>query len=450
MGYACSDSETQADAYGGWEYINAASWKQDGVRDSCDCLNHSTENSSTRASTIEFAFSLTSLLLEILFALCFLIYSIGGLFGIMSMKDLPVLSGIDDGIEITFELTDELSTPTSSSSSKKRPSSQSISALSLLSLPPDPNCHLDHLSPIGCTVQTSTYRGTYMGNLVSVKLWRGPCGSSESDKRERRRFRKHLEQPLLTWLSLSSLKHPNITPLYGLVFAFGKLPAIVTPYYANGDINCYVKESLRNPDREVDVKKLFEMVAAALAYMHSLNPPVSHGDVRGSNIQITSSGTPVLTEIGTSHLPFPPDWTIGSDDGTRWMAPELMSPDSDIDMYYVQEKEDDEDLLRLRTTPMCDVYSFGMTMFEVCTGRIPFSHRKFYGGVVYDVVSGKRPPRPSPSDAYASLLLTDKIWEIIQTCWEQKPKHRPTMSSVRTWLRSVPSRSSQTRRQQTC
>ncbi|KAK7461493.1 hypothetical protein VKT23_008667 [Stygiomarasmius scandens] len=297
---------------------------------------------------------------------------------------------------------------------------------SCLSIPPDPQFLLEP-DPIAYSVSSSTYRAKYNDSLVCLKVWRGFCSNSESRRKERREFRRRLERQLLKW---KNLRHPNVSPLHGMMFAFGKLPAVVTPYYSNGDINKYVQ---KNPG--VDIRALFEMVAEGLAYMHNLNPPVSHGDVRGCNILITDSGVPVLTEVGISYLPSPPDWTIGSDDGTRWMAPELMNPDLD----YVDCGNDEEDMesVKLSTTPMSDVYSFGMTMLEVYTGLVPFSHRKFYGGVIYDVVNGIRPPRPSPS-AYSSL--TDEIWEAIQCCWEHKPKHRPTMGCMRMWLRKMQTR----------
>jgi len=45
------------------------------------------------------------------------------------------------------------------------------------------------------------------------------------------------------------------------------------------------------------------------------------------------------------------------------MAPELMNPD--LDYVDCGNDEDDEESVKLSTTPMSDVYSFGMTMLEV-------------------------------------------------------------------------------------
>ena len=67
-------------------------------------------------------------------------------------------------------------------------------------------------------------------------------------------------------------------------------------------------------------------------------------------------------------------------------------------------------------------------MKQMYTGRVPFAHRRFYGGVVFDVIRGVRPPRPE------CPKLTDDIWTVIQSCWNHDPKKRPTINTVGAWL----------------
>ncbi|KAJ3781707.1 kinase-like domain-containing protein [Lentinula aff. detonsa] len=266
--------------------------------------------------------------------------------------------------------------------------------------------------PYKCNAWSSIYRGQHKGRPVSVKVWRGEGLLSPS--RERTEFLRNLEREVRVWQAMS---HPNIGTVHGMLFAPSNLPSVVAPYYPNGDINTYVSNNLCT-----NLKALLLGVAAGLQYLHQLNPPISHGDVRGCNIFITNNGVPVLTDIGLSFLPVPPDWTIPSGDGARWLAPEVMDPHS----TKSSSKFD------CHTTTMSDVYSFGMTMLEVYTGQVPFSHRRFYAGVVLDVLRGIRPRRPN---AESSASLTDEIWCIIQSCWTQDPSQRPTMESITSWLR---------------
>ncbi|KAJ7585365.1 kinase-like domain-containing protein [Mycena floridula] len=266
--------------------------------------------------------------------------------------------------------------------------------------------------PFSQASYTSVHRAQQKNNnLVALKSWRS-TGMSYSN---RVKFYGRLEKEFKTWKSLC---HPNIAPIFGTVDleAFSGLPSLLMPFYHRGNINQHIRNT-----PSVDILYLLEGVACGLTYMHQKD--LSHGNVRGCNILIADNGEAVLTDIGTSHLPQPPDWTISSGDSTRWMAPEVMSPEPDL-----SSSECDADTPF--TTLKGDVYSFGMTVFEIYTKKQPFAHRKFYGPVVYEVMQGIRPPRPSNCPQ-----LTDDIWRLIQSCWEQDPQNRPTIEMVRAWIR---------------
>jgi len=182
---------------------------------------------------------------------------------------------------------------------------------------------------------------------------------------------------------------------------------VVIPYYKNEHVMQYIS---KNP--EVDRLHLINGVAAALGYLHSQTPPIVHGDIKGSNILIDESGNACLSDVSIARVSFPLDWTQAHGTGSaRWMAPELIDP---------KEESEDEYPVTLRT----DIYSFGMTILEVLTGRPPFSHRRHDSSVICDIFYGRRPHRPANSD------LTDSIWALIQSCWCQDPIQRPNINVV--------------------
>ena len=74
-----------------------------------------------------------------------------------------------------------------------------------------------------------------------------------------------------------------------------------------------------------------------------------------ANVLVNDAGDACLTDIGTSIIPYTPDWTMANREGARWMAPEVMDPGPDC--------EADSDLYTV--TPESDVYSFAMTALEV-------------------------------------------------------------------------------------
>jgi serine/threonine protein kinase len=54
---------------------------------------------------------------------------------------------------------------------------------------------------------------------------------------------------------------------------------------------------------------------------------------------------------------------------------------------------------------------------QIYTHLPPFSHRRFSGGVVVDVVCGLRLPRPAS-------VFTDGLWDLVRGCWAQDPQGR--------------------------
>ncbi|KAG5337222.1 hypothetical protein C0989_010194, partial [Termitomyces sp. Mn162] len=99
-------------------------------------------------------------------------------------------------------------------------------------------------------------------------------------------------------------------------------------------------------------------VADALAYMHSLDPPVVHGAIRGKNIHIDQHGEPMLVDLGLEHLPraYGASEDQHDRDHLRWLAPEIIDPpESDVQ---------EQDVSYYYSTPETDVWSFGMTILE--------------------------------------------------------------------------------------
>jgi serine/threonine protein kinase len=77
-----------------------------------------------------------------------------------------------------------------------------------------------------------------------------------------------------------------------------------------------------------------------------------------------------------------------------------------------------------RPTKESDCYALGMVIYEVLSGRIPFSGYEHYV-VVVKVYQGERPKRPPKG-----VLFTDDLWETMQLCWSSSPNDRPTVEVV--------------------
>ena len=97
----------------------------------------------------------------------------------------------------------------------------------------------------------------------------------------------------------------------------------------------------------------------------------------------------------------------------RWMSPELLHLDN-------PNPED------TRQTKHSDCYAFGMVIYEVLTGEVPFFKYPVYA-VVVKVLKGDRPERPQGS---GGMYFTDDLWRIVERCWKHEPGSRPSIEGV--------------------
>jgi len=104
------------------------------------------------------------------------------------------------------------------------------------------------------------------------------------------------------------------------------------------------------------------------------------------------------------------------------LAPEIITPARKGSAMPVME------------TKVADVFAFAMFAVEVFTGKIPFDEQK-NEAVVLRISRGGRPDMPGNAQA---LGLTAEMWELLESCWHQNPKKRPTMGEVvRRWQKFV-------------
>lgn len=92
-----------------------------------------------------------------------------------------------------------------------------------------------------------------------------------------------------------------------------------------------------------------------------------------------------------------------------WRAPEVLRA--------VQNHDSDRNIW----TKKVDVYSYGMTCYEVLTGRLPLENllRTDYDAVI---VRGERPPLPD--------YIDDQVQDLLRRCWHSEPSGRPTFVQI--------------------
>ncbi|KAG8822312.1 hypothetical protein FRC17_009597 [Serendipita sp. 399] len=102
----------------------------------------------------------------------------------------------------------------------------------------------------------------------------------------------------------SSLNHPNVVPLMGQAGTSelgGSLVALISPWYVQGDAADFLAKngsSLALSDRIY----LWKGVVQGLDYLHNVDPPIVHGDLKPKNILIDKLGRPRICDFGLSRI----------------------------------------------------------------------------------------------------------------------------------------------------
>ncbi len=154
---------------------------------------------------------------------------------------------------------------------------------------------------------------------------------------------------------LAGLDHPNIAQLLDGGNTEDGLPYFVMEYVEGEPITAYCDR------RGLGVRErigLFRTACAAVQFAHQ--NLVVHRDLKPGNILITDDGIPKLLDFGIAKLlnpesaPAPSDMTAA---GLQLFTPDYASP---------------EQIRGERITTASDVYSLGVLLYELMTGRRPY------------------------------------------------------------------------------
>ncbi|KAF9647120.1 kinase-like protein [Thelephora ganbajun] len=208
-----------------------------------------------------------------------------------------------------------------------------------------------------------------------------------------------------------NLSHPNVLDLIGVpdTLEDGRLSMGM----ANGNIMEYVRSNASNH------LKLLADAVEGLKYLH--NASIVHGDLKGANILITNTNpvSACLADFGSTTTVHDPSLGMGSSNSTvgggavSFMAPELLVPS--------RFKLD-----KCTPTKEADVYAVAMVIYQVLTGTLPFGKRSG-PDVTFKVLGGDKPPKPANA---LELGLSDKVWELLEDCWQTERTLRPSVKDI--------------------
>ncbi len=181
---------------------------------------------------------------------------------------------------------------------------------------------------------------------------------------------------------LADLNHPNIARLLDGGTTPDGLPYFVMEYVDGVPINEYADAHKLSI---VERLKLFSVVCTAVTYAHQ--HLVVHRDIKPGNILVTDDGTPKLLDFGIAkllqHEQGQPVTNVTAT-AIRLMTPEYASP---------------EQMQGLPVSTSTDIYSLGVVLYELLTGRRPYSFKSRLPHDLAHVICEQEPERPSDAIA---------------------------------------------------
>lgn len=255
------------------------------------------------------------------------------------------------------------------------------------------------------------YYGLFSGQPVAVKMLLP----------ELRKSVKHVNDFLDEVRMMAKLNHPRIVRFVGIAWDSLADLCVVTEFMEGGDLRALLSSyEAQGHALGFDRTKVTIAlhVAHALTYLHSLEPPVIHRDLKSKNVLLSSDLDAKLTDFGISRERVDKTMTAGV--GTSlWMAPEIM-----IGERYGCE---------------ADVFSFGVVLSELDLHTLPYAHatdswnsgKKMSDTAILHMVALGKLHVEFSSGALSSIV------ELGKACVALSPQDRPTAAEVLYKLQTI-------------
>ncbi|KAE8667334.1 heterodimeric geranylgeranyl pyrophosphate synthase small subunit [Hibiscus syriacus] len=140
-------------------------------------------------------------------------------------------------------------------------------------------------------------------------------------------------------------------------------------------------------------------VSKGMDYLHQNN--IIHRDLKAANLLMDENEVVKVADFGVARVKTQ-SGVMTAETGHIWMAPEV-----------IEHKPYDH---------KADVFSFGIVLWELLTGKIPYEFLTPLQAAVGVVQKGLRPTIPKHTNS--------KLTELLERCWQQDPSLRPDFAEI--------------------
>ncbi|PWA76377.1 protein kinase superfamily protein [Artemisia annua] len=250
---------------------------------------------------------------------------------------------------------------------------------------------------IGIGSYGEVYRSEWNGTEVAVKKFMNQDISGDALTQ----FKSEIEIML-------RLRHPNVVLFMGAVTRPPNL-SILTEFLPRGSLY----KLLHRPNVQLDEKRRMRMaldVAKGMNYLHTSNPVIVHRDLKTPNLLVDKNWVVKVCDFGMSRMKHHTFLSSKSTAGTpEWMAPEVLRNEP--------------------SNEKCDVFSFGVILWELATLRVPWTEMNSMQVVGAVGFQYRHLDIPETVDPAVARIITD--------CWHPDPHARPSFKEIIARLKSL-------------
>ncbi|KAJ7001551.1 serine/threonine-protein kinase STY46 isoform X2 [Populus alba] len=231
------------------------------------------------------------------------------------------------------------------------------------------------------------YKGTYCSQEVAIKILKPERVNSD--------LQKEFAQEVYI---MRKVRHKNVVQFIG---ACTKPPSLcmVTEFMYGGSVYDYLHKH-RGVFKLPNLLKVAIDVSKGMDYLHQNN--IIHRDLKAANLLMDENEVVKVADFGVARVKAQTGIMTAETGTYRWMAPEV-----------IEHKPYDH---------KADVFSFGIVLWELLTGKIPYEYLTPLQAAVGVVQKGLRPTIPKNTQP--------KLAELLEKCWQQDPALRPDFSEI--------------------
>ncbi|KAJ6920967.1 hypothetical protein NC651_014519 [Populus alba x Populus x berolinensis] len=231
------------------------------------------------------------------------------------------------------------------------------------------------------------YKGTFCSQDVAIKVLRG----EHLDNKLQSEFNQEV-------LIMRKVRHKNVVKFIGACTRPPSL-CIITEFMSGGSMYDFLHKQKESLSLQSLLRVAID-VSKGMLCLHQNN--IVHRDLKTANLLMDENGVAKVADFGVARVQ-DQSGVMTAETGTyRWMAPEV-----------IEHKPYDH---------KADVFSFGIVLWELLTGKLPYEHLSPLQAAVGVVQQGLRPSIPSHSHP--------KLAELLDRCWQQDPSLRPDFSEI--------------------